>query len=81
MSLMGECDDCGQTARLRYKPDLRPEEQSRPTVCPRCHNRRERLLEDYRREDEQLPPRYFDDRVAREYVEALEELPESEGEQ
>lgn len=73
MSLFGNCEDCGEGAQLRYKPDVPLSEQSRPSVCWRCRDRREQLLEEQRREYEPddaaaLPPRYDAGRLEREHV-------------
>lgn len=43
--LYGECVDCGEDAQLRYKPDVPRSEQSRPSICWQCHDRREELME------------------------------------
>ena len=47
MSLFGECVDCGEHAPLRLKPDVAVGDQSRPSVCDRCHDRREELSARY----------------------------------
>lgn len=44
MSLFGSCEDCGSAARLRHKPDVPLDEQSRPSVCARCRDQREEIL-------------------------------------
>lgn len=46
MSLFGSCEDCGSAARLRHKPDVPLDEQSRPSVCARCRDKREEILRD-----------------------------------
>lgn len=46
MSLFGSCDDCDRARQLRYKPDVPLDEQSRPSVCARCRDKREELLRD-----------------------------------
>ncbi|GAA0196905.1 MULTISPECIES: hypothetical protein [Bacillati] len=72
MSLIGDCEDCGAGAQLRYKPDVPHSEQSRPSVCPHCHDRREARVEEFRT-DEPLPARYDPGRLEREIVDPTEE--------
>jgi len=43
MSLLGECTDCGSVAPLRYKPSVPLDNQTRPSLCGRCRDRREEL--------------------------------------
>lgn len=44
MSLFGSCVDCERDAHLRYKPDVDLDKQTRPSVCPRCRDRREEMM-------------------------------------
>jgi hypothetical protein len=57
MSLLGECDDCGEFDRLRYKPDVPADKQSRPSICSRCRDDREaRIVERRRGRGLEIPP-------------------------
>ncbi|MXV62812.1 hypothetical protein GS429_12195 [Natronorubrum sp. JWXQ-INN-674] len=56
MSLYGVCDDCGDQATLRYKPDLALDDQPRPSVCNCCRMRREERMVDQFREERPVPP-------------------------
>jgi len=41
VGLIGSCEDCGATGvPLQYKPGKPVNEQSRPSVCDRCRDRR-----------------------------------------
>ncbi len=77
MSLIGPCDDCGEHAQLRHKPDLPLSEQSRPSVCWRCHDRRENLLAEWEPIGEPLPPRYDAGRLEREHVDPTDDTEET----
>jgi len=62
VSLLGTCADCGvEGVQLRYKPDVPSDEQTRPSICDRCRDEREHMLEQDRRYRdlhgaEHLPP-------------------------
>lgn len=43
MTLFGECADCGESAALRFKPDVPASEQSAPSICQRCHDLRDEM--------------------------------------
>lgn len=68
MSLFGYCEDCGEAAHLGYKPGVPIEEQSAPSVCWRCRDRREERLEHEPDDAAALPPRYDAGRLEREHV-------------
>jgi len=46
--MIGECADCGRSAKLHWIPDPAPfrDAPTQPTVCADCKARRERLLRD-----------------------------------
>lgn len=66
MSLYGTCDDCGDGAHLRYKPDVPMDKQSRPSICDRCRDRREEMMHEPR-DDRPVPPHV--DAIPEEYRE------------
>lgn len=50
MTLIGECADCGADAPLRFKPIKPIGDQSRPTVCARCHDLRQEIAAEHTRD-------------------------------
>jgi len=50
MTLIGQCDDCGRPAHLRFKPDRPLDDQPRPSICDNCRTEREQMLADIRTE-------------------------------
>jgi hypothetical protein len=56
--MIGECSDCGRTARLHFIPDPPSGSSSRPEVCQECKARRERQLQE--RIEHELGPGYSD---------------------
>jgi len=54
VTLHGKCEDCGRLAPLRYKPDPVTNE-SRPSVCDRCREQREFMLEEQMRDERPVP--------------------------
>lgn len=66
MSLFGTCEDCGEGAHLRYKPDVPMDDQSRPSICDRCRHRREEMMHEAR-DDRPVGPHV--DPVPEEYQE------------
>jgi len=62
MGLIGDCEDCGEPAQLQYKPAVPIENQSRPSVCPRCKDEREYragMHERDMRHGEDIPPERY----------------------
>lgn len=47
MSLIGRCDDCEREGmRLHKKPDVSRDEQTRPSICRGCRDRRQEHMMD-----------------------------------
>jgi len=44
--MIGECEDCGEAASLRFKPCVPMDQQSRPSICNRCRWDREELAQE-----------------------------------
>ncbi|ELY52482.1 hypothetical protein [Natronolimnohabitans innermongolicus] len=56
MSLFGTCEDCSESANLRYKPDMSHDAQARPSICNRCRIRREERMLEQVQEERPVPP-------------------------